>query len=361
MGKKLFDYVIGNPPYNEDFSKSGDNGNYAKPVYNAFMDATNAVAEKVELIHPARFLFDAGSTPKQWNEKMLHDPHFKVLKYVPDSSKVFASQEIKGGVAITYHNESVDYGAIQIFTEAPLLNSMLKKVLSFLPPFLSLESISVSGYAYHFTEALYHDHPEILTMTYVSKGKEVPLISTGHKYDLKSNIIDKLPMVFLKEKPSDGEQYAMIVGRENQERVNRYIKRSYLNNVSNFDRYKIFLPKAAGVGEFGEALPSAIIAGPGTGSTETFFSIGSFSTNIEACNLDKYLKTKCARALLSITKKTQMMTPGNFKYVPLQNFTPSSDIDWSNSIHEIDLQLYHKYGFDEDEINYIETNVKEMD
>ena len=40
MGKKLFDYVIGNPPYNEDFENSGDNGNFAKPVYNYFMDAT---------------------------------------------------------------------------------------------------------------------------------------------------------------------------------------------------------------------------------------------------------------------------------------------------------------------------------
>ena len=26
MGKKLFDYVIGNPPYNEDFENSGDMG-----------------------------------------------------------------------------------------------------------------------------------------------------------------------------------------------------------------------------------------------------------------------------------------------------------------------------------------------
>lgn len=64
MGKKLFDYVIGNPPYNEDFENSGDNGNFAKPVYNYFMDAVYEVADKVELIHPARFLFNAGSTPK---------------------------------------------------------------------------------------------------------------------------------------------------------------------------------------------------------------------------------------------------------------------------------------------------------
>lgn len=97
MGKSLFDYAIGNPPYNADFNNSGQNGNYAQPVYNDFMDAANEVAEKVELIHPARFLFDAGSTPKAWNEKMLNDPHFKVLHYEENASRVFPNTDIKGG------------------------------------------------------------------------------------------------------------------------------------------------------------------------------------------------------------------------------------------------------------------------
>lgn len=76
MGKKLFDYVIGNPPYQEEFTADG-NKSYAAPVYNDFMDAAYDVADKVELIHPARFLFNAGSTPKAWNQKMLSDEHFK--------------------------------------------------------------------------------------------------------------------------------------------------------------------------------------------------------------------------------------------------------------------------------------------
>ena len=64
--------------------------------------------------------------------------------------------------------------------------------------------------------------------------------------------------------------------------------------------------------------------------------------------------------MLSVSKKTQMITPRNFIYVPLQDFTENSDIDWSKSIHEIDLQLYRKYGLDEKEIEFIETHVKEM-
>ena len=43
------------------------------------MDATYPLADKVELITPARFLFDAGQTPKAWNDKMLNDSHLKVL------------------------------------------------------------------------------------------------------------------------------------------------------------------------------------------------------------------------------------------------------------------------------------------
>lgn len=50
-----FDYAIGNPPYNADFSISGDNGKFAAPVYNLFMDAAYGIADRVELIHPARF------------------------------------------------------------------------------------------------------------------------------------------------------------------------------------------------------------------------------------------------------------------------------------------------------------------
>jgi hypothetical protein len=72
------------------------------------------------------------------------------------------------------------------------------------------------------------------------------------------------------------------------------------------------------------------------------------------------VKTKFVRVLLGILKITQHNTPEKWKYVPIQNFTSSSDIDWSQSISNIDRQLYIKYNFNEDEINFIESHVKEM-
>ena len=59
-------------------------------------------------------------------------------------------------------------------------------------------------------------------------------------------------------------------------------------------------------------------------------------------------------------KVTQDNLPAVWRYVPKQDFTSSSDIDWSKSIHEIDLQLYRKYGLDKTEIEFIESHVKEM-
>ncbi len=354
--KMKFDFAIGNPPYQDN--TLGDNEGFAPPVYDKFIDAACDVASKVELIHPARFLFNAGSTPKAWNEKMLSDIHFKVLEYESDCTKIFSNTDIKGGVAITYHDDSKNYNPIGIFVEHKEMNTILRRLLEV--GIVGLDTIGISGYAYHFTEKLHEDFPEIKTTKVIVSGKKKPLLSKGHEYDLKSNVIDKLPMVFLDNVDSkDG--YIKIIGRLNNERVIKFIKRIYINQVSNLDYYKVLIPKASGIGEFGETLGIPIIASPGMGHTETFFSIGKFINENEATNLLKYLQGKFARALLSVLKKTQNITPGNFKYVPLQDFTSSSDIDWSKSIPEIDQQLYRKYGLTEEEIQFIETHVKPME
>ena len=99
---------------------------------------------------------------------------------------------------------------------------------------------------------------------------------------------------------------------------------------------------------------------PLIGSTETFISVGCFETQAEAEACLKYVKTKFARAMLGILKITAHVTPEKWTYVPLQDFTAGSDIDWGKSVAEIDRQLYKKYGLSEDEVAFIESKVKEM-
>ena len=107
-------------------------------------------------------------------------------------------------------------------------------------------------------------------------------------------------------------------------------------------------------------LSTPLIGAPLIGYTQTFLGIGSFDNEQEAKACYKYVKSKFARVLLGIRKTTQNNPPYVWKYVPWQDFTPSSDIDWTQSISDIDRQLYRKYGLSEDEIQFIESNVKEM-
>ena len=95
---RYFNTVVGNPPYNEDFNKSG-NKRYARPLYHHFINLSRSVGDQTVLVTPARFLFDAGSTPKEWNHRMLNDPHFQVIEYYAHSADVFPTTDIRGGYA----------------------------------------------------------------------------------------------------------------------------------------------------------------------------------------------------------------------------------------------------------------------
>ena len=348
MGKKLFDYVIGNPPYQDN--TVGEQKTFAPPIYHLFMDASYSVADKVELITPARFLFNAGGTSKVWNEKMLSDPHFKVLSHEQDSSKVFANTDIKGGVAITYRDVNKDFGAIEIYTSFEELNSILNKVKK-CEDFSPFSEIIYNRGLYRFSKKIYEEFPvEMKQFTDSRVG---------------SSSFERLPDLFTTEKPNDENEYIQIYGILKGSRVYRWFRKDYVNPVENLDKYKVFVPKANGSGALGEVLSTPVIGQPVIGQpvighTETFLSIGCFNSEYEAESCLKYVKGKFARVMLGVLKITQDNSAEKWKYVPLQDFTEKSDIDWSKSVAEIDRQLYKKYGLTQEEIDFIETHVKEM-
>lgn len=72
-----FDAVVGNPPY--QIEGKGDS-NAKESIYHLFIDIASKVADISTLIRPARFLFNAGNTPKEWNEKILSNEHFIMSK-----------------------------------------------------------------------------------------------------------------------------------------------------------------------------------------------------------------------------------------------------------------------------------------
>ncbi len=343
--KFKFDVVIGNPPYQEETESESTR---ALPIYHKFMDEAYKIAERVSLITPARFLFNAGYTPKEWNNKMLKDEHLKVEYYEQDSSKVFANTDIKGGVAITYRDSNIHFGAIGVFSVFPELASLLKKVLAQCSE--SFSSIISGQLIYKYTDKVSEDYPAVSGVS-MQNGK----------YLFRTNAFDKLSVIFFDKKPDDGYEYIQILGLQNNKRVYKWVRRDYISDHESLEKYKVFIPAANGSGALGEVLSTPLIGTPLIGTTQTFLTIGSYETKDEASAVLKYVCSKFARALLGVLKVTQHNTSKKWKYVPLQDFTSASDIDWSRPIPEIDWQLYKKYGLAEMEIEFIESHVKEME
>ena len=338
-----FDVVIGNPPYQEE-----TNNNRDTPIYHHFIELAYKLSSKAILITPARYLFNAGQTPTKWNSKMLNDEHLKVVYYVQNSAEIFPNTDIKGGIAVTYRDEKSTFGAIKQFVSIAELNSILHKVINE-QGHVSLNTIHYGNSTYKLTPTLYKEHPEFEDR-----------VSKAERYSVGSNIFERFPEIFYDDRQHNED--IQIYGRENNERVYKWVKRRYISDHPNFEKYKVFIPGANGSGAIGEVLSTPLIGEPLIGHTQTFISFGSFVNLKEAENLLKYVKTKFARTMLGTLKITQNnKTKDVWQNVPIQNFTPESDIDWTQSISEIDQQLYRKYGLSEEEIAFIEEKVKAME
>lgn len=340
-GDMKFDAIVGNPPYQEE---SNDNGR-KQPIYNLFMDAAFKLSDVVSLITPARFLFNAGETPKDWNNQVLNDEHLSVVKYWAKSSDVFPTVEIKGGVAVTLRNQNISFEKIGIFTAYDELNSILYKINQQEKDKIRMDSIVSSQGVCRFTEALFSDYPQIENLSGDGTGDKI-----------LSKVVEAGTDVFLMERFADSVQ---ILAKGKTARIIRFIHKKYIQKNEFIDSYKVLVPESNGNGAF-ETFSSPEIAKPEEAFSDTFLAIGSFSTQEEAENCLKYIKGKFSRALLGVLKVTQHNPKSTWKYVPLQDFTTGSDIDWTASITDIDKQLYAKYSLSADEVDFIENNVKAM-
>lgn len=333
------DAIIGNPPYQVVVEGNGR----SKPVYHLFMDLACQISQRVSLITPARYLFNAGFTPSDWNNKMLNDEHFKIVNYKANSTELFPSVDIKGGVAVMYRDTTQKFGKIGVFKAFPELNQIASKVEMLHEK--SLVEIVYTESSYRFD---------------TSKPEVERLVSDRLNGDKKiiTNIFDKLPDIFTEEQRPDAIGF---YGRTKGGRCFRYVDRELFEKHPNLDKYKVIVPESNGSGAIGEVLSTPLIGEPLIGATQTFLTIGAFDNRAEAEACLKYIKTKFARTMLGLLKATQHNPKETWRLIPLQDFTAASDIDWTLSVAEIDQQLYRKYGLEEKEIAFIEEKVRAME
>ena len=336
-----FNAVVGNPPYMLKQEDTSDD-----PIYHYFMDLGFALSSLATFITPGRFLFRAGKTPEAWNEKILNDNHFKVVWYESDTEKIFPNVEIKGGVTVTMRDANKNYGKIVTYTVHDELNEILKKVVSH-------ENFST------IMDIIYHQNKFDLNSLYERYPNCRELVgSNGKEKRFTTSILSQLP-IFREVGNTDSD--IKVLGIIDNNRVIRYVEKDLIEDHDNIFKFKVFVAYSNGSGKFGEILSTPIVAIPGDGHTQSFISFGAFDTEKEAESALKYIKTKFVRTMLAVLKVTQHNGKDAWEYVPNQDFSANSDIDWSKSIKDIDTQLYSKYGLTSKEIKFIENNVTAME
>lgn len=336
-----FNAVVGNPPYQETTENTSDN-----PVYHLFMDIAFKISDKVSFITPARFLFNAGKTPKDWNKKILNDEHFKVVWYKSRSTDVFPNVDIKGGVAVTLRDTSQKFEKIVSYTSHQELETINRKVEDY-PNFIPISTII------HLQNKF-----NLQNLFAINKDYKNRIGSQGKERRLTTPIFEQLD-VFKDNAVNKGD--VKIIGLIKNKRVYKWAPITILDEHPNLKKYKVLITAANGSGSLGEVLSSPMVCEPNVGFTFSFISFGAFENKQHAEFLLKYVKTKFCRTLLGILKVTQHNLANTWQKIPIQDFTEESDIDWGKSISEIDGQLYKKYNLDQQEIDFIESMIKPMD
>ena len=356
-GSMKFDYIVGNPPY------QGENH---KQIYPDFYEQSTGVSKDsgvVCLIFPSGWQAptNANNLGKMNREEVKADKQIVFIDNRDDAFPGVAgakntnivlwkkgyNNKLNGKQLIYTNGKNPIEKTLALKKEDveidPILMKIKEKVV--LPEFQSITSIMYLQNKYNLSLML-SEHPECRSQ-----------ISCGNDKRLRSNAFKK---VYLFSEVSNSNTIK-IYGLLGSKRVYRYIDLKYIEtNIATY-KYKILMPVASGGGTFGSALSPFEISEPGVGYTETFMAIGAFEYEKDAKNCFKYLKTKFVRALLGILKTNQNGKREVWEFVPIQDFTENSDIDWSVSVSEIDKQLYKKYGLDENEIKFIEEKVKEME
>ncbi|MGN1258602.1 MAG: Eco57I restriction-modification methylase domain-containing protein, partial [Candidatus Limisoma sp.] len=306
------------------------------PVYHYFVDIAKKVSPSyISMIMPARW-YAGGRGLDEFRSTMTQDRHLRELNDYELSKDLFPTVDIAGGLCTFLWNKEgegpckvTNYGAIKDPVATRYLNqfnvlirsnaavSILNKITPKTKKFLNELVLSINPFGFR---------------TYFRGGEvgDVSILTSQGWAKVQSNEISK------GKEYVDG--YKIIVGR--------FVPSNGEMSVKPGEGYRVITePK---------------ILRPKEINTETYIDTAVFFSEIEAINYKKYLHSKFSRYLLRQGVTSVNVTRECFAFVPMQDFTESSDIDWSKSIEEIDVQLYKKYKLTDEEIAFIESMIKPM-
>lgn len=339
-GEKMkFNAIVGNPPYQ---IMDGGAQASARPIYQFFVEqAINVEPEYMSMIMPARW-YAGGKGLDEFRENMLNSKNIEFLHDYPNTKDCFPNVNIAGGICYLLWNKQYN-GLCNVSN-----NSNGKRNSNELRNLDEYNYFVRNNIAINIIRKTLSD--SVKTMENMVTSRNYFGISTtfiGRKNPLKND---------LRVYSSKGITY---IDRKHVESKDR---------IELIDSFKVIITYAMSGGNKPSSnndymvIPNTMkVIGPGEICSETYLCVGNFKERNLATNLKKYIATKFFRFLLLQALSSIHITKDKFCFVPVQNFTDKSDILWSKSIREIDIQLYKKYNLTDDEISYIESKIKEME
>lgn len=356
-----FDAIVGNPPYNELNKMKVNKGSKSNAIYPDFFKlAINLKPKYISLIIKAAWM-TCGEDLAKFREYVKKNNNFVLFHIFDNASDVFTKEtDIKGGICYFLWEKEYQGDLIKIFKDKKLADGKIDSVVS------TENRNEILGNLEDDAIIVDHNLNSIKNAVWKNKsqGHLAKYISGQDPYGVGTNFCELYPNDFtLNNDERTIPCYALL----NSQRQYIYI---YIDKYKIVDRdhllhkWKVFIAKAYGCGAIGEVistpvLSTPVLSTPETICSKTFLQIGNFENfdKLEALNLIKYLETRFLRCLVGIKKRTQDVSKDKFEYVPLQDFSNNSDIDWSKSIDEIDEQLFKKYQLSQEDIDFIKANI----
>lgn len=342
-----FTAIVGNPPY-QLTDGSGAAGDAAMPIYNRFVDIAKEIKPNyISMIMPSKWMI-GGRGLQQFRKDMTEDKHIEKMFDYENDREIFPTTHIDGGLCYILWNKEYS-GKVQ-YAYKPTDGGQL------------VYERDLKNDTSSFIVRDFRRQGIIKKVTI--KGAFSKLVSSTKPFGIRKdlfNMPERYPQANLSEEPFGNsiKIYGVKGIKGGAKRKIGYITRETAqSNISWIDKYKLFFTTSYSTGAID--FPDIIVAKPGEICTETFIVIGPFDTETEQLNCFKYTKTNIFKLLLFFGKGSMQVTQEVFCYVPLQDFTAQSDIDWSKSVADIDQQLYKKYNLSPDEIDFIEKMIKPM-
>lgn len=331
-----FNAIVGNPPY-QVMDGGTDRG--AVPIYHNFVKIAQKLSPNyISMIMPARW-YAGGRGLDEFRASLLADKHLSILYDYDTSKSLFPTVDIAGGLCYFLWDSSYN-GLCNVYNVGARTTEQMKRNLGEFGVFVR------SNAAIPILEKVTHHSKSFLNSMVLSinpfgfrtffRGKDNKedgdiriLTSEGWGFVQRNEVKKSTELI---------DFYKVLVGR--------FVPSNGELNVKPGEGYRV--------------ITTPQVINPGEINTETYIDVAALPTEIEASNYTKYLFTKFSRFLLKQSVSSLNVTKECFAFVPLQDFTSSSDIDWSVSIEEIDRQLYRKYNLSDEEIAFIEKTIKPM-